>query len=142
MQISRAHDIMRQAMDARALRQDLVSSNIANVDTPFYRPKDVNFEKMLTARANEVFSNIKEPKLDMAQTNSVHFNSLLEDDIDKRTIFFRNGHQARNDGNSVDIDVENTELSKNLIMFNALSAAVKKEAMLFKSVVSSSEKMN
>jgi flagellar basal-body rod protein FlgB len=50
MEINRAHTLMAKALDYRALRQDLISSNIANVDTPFYRSRDIAFEDAL---ANE-----------------------------------------------------------------------------------------
>jgi flagellar basal-body rod protein FlgB len=57
-------------------------------------------------------------------------------------MYFRDGHMARNDGNSVDIDVETTEMSKNSIMFNALIAANKKDGAIFKSVIEASQKIN
>jgi flagellar basal-body rod protein FlgB len=47
---------------------------------------------------------------------------------------------ARNDGNSVDLDVESSEMAKNSTMFNALTAALKKDSMLFKSVIDASSK--
>ena len=47
MQINNATKYLEMALNARALRQDLISSNIANVDTPFYRSKDIDFETML-----------------------------------------------------------------------------------------------
>ncbi|WP_063923566.1 flagellar basal body rod protein FlgB, partial [Burkholderia pseudomallei] len=40
----------RQALDVRAYRQELLSSNIANADTPGYRARDVDFSSTL-ARA-------------------------------------------------------------------------------------------
>jgi len=60
----------------------------------------------------------------------------------KPTLYFRDGHMARNDGNSVDIDVETTEMSKNSIMFNALIQAKKKDGAIFKSVIEASQKVN
>ena len=49
---------------------------------------------------------------------------------------------ARNDGNSVDIDVESTELSKNSIMFKALISAIKKDGQIYKSVIDASSKVS
>ena len=49
---------------------------------------------------------------------------------------------ARNDGNSVDLDVETTQLSKNTIMFNALIQANKKDTAIFRSVIEASAKVN
>ena len=141
MEISRVHNLMKKALDARALRQDLISSNISNVTTPFYRPKDINFENALSKEAKKIFTKHQKPKLNLAKTHKDHMGGL-EDEEGKNTIFYRDGHQARNDGNSVDLDVETTEMSKNQIMFKALTASVKKEALLFKSVLQSSEKLN
>ena len=36
---------MERFLDMTALRQSLISSNIANVDTPGYRTRDIDFEK-------------------------------------------------------------------------------------------------
>jgi len=47
----------------------------------------------------------------------------------------------RNDGNTVDIDVETTEMAKNSTMFNAVIAAYKKDTMIMKSVIDASSKM-
>ena len=63
----------------------------------------------------------------------------IEDDPSKPTIFFRDGHLARNDGNSVDLDVETTELSKNSVMYNATIEALKKDASIFKAVIASTK---
>ena len=63
------------------------------------------------------------------------------DDFDpyKPTIYIRDGHLARNDGNSVDLDVETTELSKNNMMYNAVIEALKKETQIFKAVISATK---
>ncbi|KIM11821.1 MAG: flagellar basal body rod protein FlgB [Sulfuricurvum sp. PC08-66] len=140
MQISRAHDLMAKALDNRALRQDLISSNISNADTPFYRPRDVNFENHLAAKAQEIF-HAQKPRLELAVTHAMHIQPKANAYDGKPTVFVRDGHQARNDGNSVDLDVETTEMAKNSTMFNALVAALKKDGAIFKSVIDSSSKM-
>ncbi len=137
IQISRAHELMKQALDYRAMRQDTIASNIANADTPFYRPRDISFEDALADQRREIFAE-RSPQLRMAHTNGAHFDAGSSQAPKQATTFFRDGHMARNDGNSVDLDVETTELAKNSTMFNALTAAVKKESMLFKSVIEAS----
>ena len=141
MEISKAHGLLKQALDYRAMRQDMISSNISNADTPFYRPRDVNFENHLTAQAQEIFNEKKEAELKLATTSAGHVQPQREVSNSKGTIFFRDGHQARNDGNSVDLDVETTEMAKNSTMFNALVAALKKDGQIFKSVIDSSSKL-
>jgi len=139
IQISRAHSLIADALDFRAMRQDMISSNIANADTPFYKPRDVRFEDALAAKKAEIFDQ-KKNKLSLAQTNSSHIPLRDEKSSKIPTRFFRDGHMARNDGNSVDIDVETTEMSKNSVMFNALVQANKKDKMIFLSVIEASQK--
>ena len=103
---SRAHAIVDKALDYRAARQDMIASNIANADTPFYKPRDISFQDALIAQKNKIFH--KEPsQLTLAQTDKAHISLTSEQSDVKATLFFRDGHMARNDGNSVDIDVVN-----------------------------------
>jgi flagellar basal-body rod protein FlgB len=141
IEISKTHALLAKAMDYRAARQDMISSNIANADTPYYKPRDISFEDALIAKKNELYQNNAQ-QLKMAQTNSGHLQAQTQTSQTKPTLFFRDGHMARNDGNSVDIDVETTEMSKNSIMFNAIVMASKKDAAIFKSVIDASAKVN
>ena len=141
LQISKSFALVSKALDYRAARQDMISSNIANADTPFYKPRDISFQDTLVVKKAELF-NEHSQKLALAKTNNAHIPLSSEISNSKATLFFRDGHMARNDGNSVDIDVESTELSKNSIMFNALVQAVKKDAMMFKSVIDASSKVS
>lgn len=128
---SRAYNLVYSALDYRSLRQDLISSNIANVDTPYYRPKDVHFEDMLANKAAKIFNN-KSPiqDLELTRTMPQHISGLHPDRL-TGSMFFRDGHLARNDGNSVDLDVETTELGKNYVMYQSLTAALKKHKGIF-----------
>ena len=136
-QISISDKYLESAISARAIRQDLISSNIANADTPYYKPRDINFEDALIQEANKEF-NTNTKKLELAKTTP-NMMSSIDSDTSKPTIFFRDGHLARNDGNSVDIDIETTELSKNNIMYNAAIEALKKDASIFKAVLTASK---
>ena len=140
IQLSRAHDLMSKALDYRAARQDLIAGNIANEDTPFYRPRDISFAGKLQAEAKKIFNEPQAPALELAQTDGAHFKSAFEDGHDQAQLFYRDGHLARNDGNSVDLDVETTEMTKNSMMFQGLTAALKKEAAIFKAVLQASER--
>jgi len=141
VEISRTHSLLKDALDYRAARQDMIASNIANADTPFYRPRDIRFEEALAAKKADILEE-NSTKLSLAQTDGAHFALKSETSSYKPTTFFRDGHMAKNDGNSVDIDVETTEMSKNSIMFNAIVQASKKDAAIFKSVIEASQKVN
>ena len=140
--ISKSYDLMAEGLNDRALRQKLISSNIANIDTPFYKARDIDFESALSKKAQEIFGVDNEKRLKLAKTHKKHFQSIDFVSSKKPTIFFRDGHMARNDANTVDLDIETTQMSKNAIMFNALTAAIKKDSMLFKAVIEASGKIS
>ncbi len=139
MQISPAHELMAKALNYRAMRQNLISANIANVDTPYYRSRDISFEESLAAERARIEGR-SDRKLDLAVTDQKHLRGLPESGM-KAEIFFRDGHMARNDSNTVDLDVETTEMAKNLTMYNALVAALKKNGAIFRSVIDASAKV-
>ena len=139
MQINPAQQLMAKALDYRALRQDIISANIANVDTPHYRARDISFEETLAAKKRDLYKK-KEDLLGLARTDGMHMRGAYGTDS-RAEIFFRDGHMARNDGNSVDLDVETTEMAKNMTMYNALVAALKKNGAIFRSVIDASAKV-
>jgi flagellar basal-body rod protein FlgB len=128
-------NFLEKSLEYRKIRQDLIASNIANADTPYYKPRDIRFEEALK---NEI-ENKPLHKLELAKTNPMHLGPKNIKGNFKPILFFRDGHLARNDGNSVDIDVETTEMAKNSLMYNAAVSAVKKRVELFKLVIDSSK---
>lgn len=137
---SAAQILAAKALDYRAMRQDMISSNIANTDTPFYRPRDISFEESLRVEKAKLMNESKK-ELEMAKTSPMHLQSQDTMATQVATLFFRDGHTARNDGNSVDLDVETTEMSKNFVMYNALVNAMKKDSGIYKSVIDASSKV-
>ena len=139
---SKSSTLLESGLNARATRQDLISSNIANVDTPFYKARDIDFETALIEKKKELCGQKNASStLEMAQTNQAHLNGVTDFDSSKSTIYLRDGQLARNDGNTVDIDVETSELGKNAMMFNALTSGLQKNGLIFKSVLEASSKL-
>lgn len=143
---NKSKELVVGATAGRILRQNLISGNIANIDTPFYRARDVDFETALAQKKREIYkigAEQNEPKLQLAQTNEKHFEALdLFPKAINPTIFLRDGHMARNDANTVDLDIETSELSKNSIMIQALDNASKKLGMIFTSVIDASGRIS
>ncbi|CAD7286507.1 MULTISPECIES: flagellar basal body rod protein FlgB [Campylobacter] len=137
----KASPLMAEAMAAREMRQKLISGNIANIDTPFYKARDINFESALRQKADEIFKKSEAKTLKLAQTDDAHFAALDFPRADLNSIFIRDGHTARNDANSVDLDVETSELSKNYTALSALDNAYKRSSSIYKSVIEASSKM-
>ena len=131
--ITKTFPILEKSLVYRQIRQDLIASNIANADTPFYKSRDIRFEEALKAEEERLYKKSK--KLELARTSPMHLEPKNIDDEFKPIIFFRDGHLTRNDGNSVDIDIETTEMAKNNIAYNATVAAIKKEIQIFNAVI-------
>lgn len=140
MDFSKAFGLVYKALDYRALRQDMIASNIANVDTPFYRPKDLDFESVLAKKKAEIFENQSSKILPLAHTNPRHLD-FENSAKDGASLFFRDGHLAKNDGNSVDLDIETSEMGKNSTMYLALSSALKKYRGVINYAIDSSKNL-
>jgi len=136
-EISSSFGILEKSLHYRKIRQDMIASNIANADTPYYRPKDIRFEEALASEVNKS----SEKKLKLAKTNEAHLEPREFENSKKPIVFYRDGHLARNDGNSVDIDVEMTEMAKNSMAYNATLEALKKDITLFKAVIDSTRNL-
>jgi len=97
--------ILEKALDAAWLRNEVISNNIANVDTPGYKRKTVKFEEFLN-------NELKNSKISKGQTK------LQSPDIVVATDYSTLSY--RSDGNNVDIENEMAELAANTLRYNVL----------------------
>ena len=119
--ISNKSMMLEKALDAAWMRNEAISNNIANVNTPGFKKSYVKFEELLTDAADKFqISGIK--KDDRFLPIGKDSKMSVEPEIvqEKHT-------SMRRDGNNVDIDVEMAELAKNTIKYNALIAQMSKE---------------
>ena len=98
-----------QALQARALRNEVLSSNIANADTPNYKARDVDFGTAL-----------REAKggLTMQRTNAMHRDTggAVHE---QPAVKYRIPTQPTLDGNTVETDVEQAAFAENALMYRA-----------------------
>lgn len=101
-----------KSLDYATAKNRAISSNIANVDTPNYKAKEVVFKNVL----NDAMSS----SIDAKRTNPRHL-PFSEDTSNHsfRTISSTNTMYNHN-GNNVDIDKEMSELAKNQIYYQGL----------------------
>ncbi len=119
------------ALDGLSQRQNAISRNIANIDTPGYHAQTVNFEEALT-RA------LKSPgggNLKMSLTDNAHLEAP-QSGKNYMTSSYRPGGSERVDGNNVDLDVELTDMSETTITYQAVTAALKKKFDLLTTIAS------
>ncbi|EAH6292089.1 flagellar basal body rod protein FlgB [Campylobacter lari] len=137
----KSKELIVNALAGRNLRSQMINSNLANVDTPFYKARDIEFETALVNRANEIFKKKDTKELEMASTNENHQKPWKFPDPNKSTIYLRDGHLARNDANTVDLDVETTEMSKNTMMITALDGVLRRQGNIFSTIIETSSKL-
>lgn len=105
---------LEQALSTAALRQKVHAANIANVDTPNYKSKEVNFEAVLNnAAANQ--------KMNSYKTNDKHIEFGGSISSAKPQVSTNNMTDFTHNGNNVDMDYEMAELAKNQLQYNAIT---------------------
>ncbi|AJC84984.1 flagellar basal body rod protein FlgB [Campylobacter peloridis] len=137
----KSKELIVDALAGRNLRSQMINSNLANVDTPFYKARDIEFETALVNRANEIFKRKDTKELELASTDINHQKPWKFPDPNKSTIYLRDGHLARNDANTVDLDVETTEMSKNTMMITALDGVLRRQSNIFSTIIETSSKL-
>jgi flagellar basal-body rod protein FlgB len=116
-------NVIKKAADASWKRNEVISNNIANVDTPGYKRKDVQFESFLMS------SLTGDGSLDRRVANA-RMDSL------KPQIYTDNANLSyRLDGNNVDIDTESANLAENQIRYYALMDSMTQEFSRLKMVL-------
>jgi len=119
-------DLMQRAMGASVLRAQVLNNNIANATTPNYKRHDINFQAELERALN---SEKEAPGVPFKMSSKKHMPSFKVKDyreVESKIITDYNTYY-NNDGNSVDIEKEMVEASKNTMYFTALAQRTTKE---------------
>lgn len=120
-------NVLDKAADAANTRNEIIANNIANVDTPNYKRKDVSFENYLEQAL--IGGDILDERIADINTHLSDFGGVTYTD--------NSSLSYRLDGNNVDIDTENAYLAENQIRYNALVEQIGQEFARYKTVLSS-----
>lgn len=128
-------DYLSRGMSAANLRQEVISNNIANVNTPHFKRSAVNFEDLL---AKELHLDDDGRRLEIVRTHDRHLpipihgkvNAVIEEDQTTT---------MRVDDNNVDIDIEMASLSKNQLYYNAMATQLGGYMTKLKNVITSGQ---
>ena len=108
--------VQEKTLDAAWLRNEVLSHNLANIDTPLYKRKDVDFEKYLRGALGEGLEDVivhRRFKFRFKEKNSL-------DSVRPRVKEEYNSMAMRIDGNNLDIDEEMAQMAKNTIKYNVV----------------------
>lgn len=103
-------NLLERGLHYATTKSKTISHNIANVDTPNYKAKSVDFKEVLHS----------------AQSSSIQAYRTHEKHIPFKTQSFASGvfsytnFQSRSNGNGVDMDKEQADLAANQIYYHAL----------------------
>lgn len=110
-------NVLDKAADAAWLRNEVISNNIANADTPGYKRQDVDFESQLNKALGKADADNMDAKV----------SSLRRRELEPTTHSDFSEYDYRLDENNVDIQVENVNLAKNQLKYNGLMTSVRME---------------
>lgn len=112
--------LLQKSLDFRQKRNALLSGNIANIETPGYKAKDLVFEKAL-GRAMKA-----ETPGPMTLTNDRHFDGrqILPLNLVKGDIIRTSNPVGNIDDNSVDLEREMVKLGENQVAYQALAQMI------------------
>ena len=94
-------------MDVLSARQRLVAGNIANVDTPGYQTRDLDFQSEFQSQLHGL----------------------------RPAVHQVGGLPAKNDGNNVSLDREARLLAENALRFNAASNLLKSQIRMVRAAI-------
>ena len=123
-----------RGLAAANLRQEVISNNIANVNTPNFKKSDVVFEELLAKEIGMDDSG----RLPLVRTHDRHLPvgmiggakaSIQEDDTTTMRV----------DNNNVDIDIEMASLAKNQLYYNAMATELGGYVNKLKNVITSGQ---
>ena len=130
-------DYLARGMTAASIRHEVISNNIANVNTPNFRKSAVEFEDLL---AREIYGDEpEEGKLQMVRTRDSHMPHKPLEYHAEPNIVEEMTTIMRTDDNNVDIDIEMATLAKNQLYYNALANQLGSYVSKVRNVITSSQ---
>ena len=110
-------NVLDRAADAAWQRNEAISNNIANVDTPGYKRQDVAFESVLQkALGNNRYESMDE------KVSNINLSRLRG----RAYVDYAN-YSYSLDGNNVDIENENVMLAENQLKYQGLISSINQE---------------
>jgi flagellar basal-body rod protein FlgB len=122
--------LLNKGLDATSVRNRVIADNIANVDTPKFKRREVIFEENVKKVLENNKFNVK-----LRITNSRHMQIKEKDTQIEPEIRTLRDLSYRNDENNVDIDVETAKMAKNKILYDALGQSMSNEIRLLRMAI-------
>lgn len=116
---------LENGLNYASLKNKTIAQNIANVDTPNYKAKNVSFEKIL--------SDAKQSTISANRTDTRHYDFEIAQSTPG--VYSYDNFNYRSNGNGVDMDAEQASLAENTIYYNALVERISSKFNTLNSVI-------
>ena len=109
-------NILDKAADASWMRENVITNNIANIDTPGYKRQDVDFESVLQkalgkTKYSSLDKKVRELNQDLGKLTTTSYTDAAN-------------YSYRLDRNNVDESTENAELASESLRYQLLTTAI------------------
>ena len=101
---------LEKGLSYATTKNKAIAQNIANVDTPGYKSKDVDFKTIMADAQSSAVSSYK--------TDERHYDFTIASQ--GSGAYSKDNFRARSNGNGVNMDTEQAKLAENTIYYNAL----------------------
>lgn len=127
---SRTLQALQRALSGLAARQQVISNNIANIETPRYTALDVRFEDLLRTAMQPPSGPV------LRVSHAAHFSDLPPSVVNVRPQVLLSTTPARNDGNNVELEREMTALAETQLTFQALAQLLSSRLQVIRAALS------
>ena len=108
--------ILDKAADASWMRENVITNNIANIDTPGYKRQDIDFESVLQkalgkTKYSSLDKKVRELNQDLGKLTTTSYTDAAN-------------YSYRLDRNNVDENTENAELASESLRYQLLTTAI------------------
>lgn len=120
---SRPSRSLRLALGGLQQRQQTIANNVANVDTPGYRARTVQFEAALQAELKGRAADPRLLRIGLSRTNDRHIpvSPIVETPGATIQNLESTDGTLRADGNTVDVEREMSKLAETQLLYSALA---------------------
>ena len=117
-------NLLSHALDFQSANHNVISGNLANVDTPGFRPKELSFDK-------ELERAVEKNEISLRKTNPKHFSQYTGDLQHEGPRF--EIHRANSD--KLNIDREMAKMMQNNLLYEASTRLLSKKFEALKTAI-------
>lgn len=120
-------NILEKAIGTAYQRNNVISGNMSNLETPGYKPKDIDFKAVMAQAIGS------EPQISLSKTNAGHIDAYTDSGQDAEVF----EEEAEWNGvNWINIDKMINKMTENNLMYRTAAETMLRKISLIKAVIS------